>query len=265
MSDNKELPDTARKGSNTTGFLFDSPDAPIALYISGRQHAGENLQDILQSRPKELGPMHVMADGSSNNNPKELNLNIIMHNCLTHGMRKFTDLGDYYSKECLKIIEFFSNVYKNDRHAKNEGMSDKERQKHHEKYSTPIMRELKEYLTTLLKDKKKCEPNGELYRAINYVLKRWEELTHFLSVPGAPLDSNSVEQLLKVIIRVRKTAMFYKTENSAFISSAILSLIKTSVINDVNPLQYLILPYNDMKVMSSNHLKNGSLGIITNG
>lgn len=239
-AENKELSENDRKGSNTTGFIFDSPEAPIALYISSRQHAGENLRDVLELRSKELGPMRAMGDGSSNNNPKDLELNIIMHNCLTHGMRKFTDLGDYYHEEGLKIIEFFSKVYKNDKHTKQLNMTAIERLAYHQKNSAPLIRDLKEYLSSLYQDKKKCEPNGELYGAIKYVLKRWEELTRFLTVAGAPLDSNSVEQLLKVIIRVRKVAMFFKTENSAFISSSILSLIKTSIINGKNPLLYLI-------------------------
>ena len=39
-------------------------------------------------------------------------------------------------------------------------------------------------------DQKQVEPNSGLGVAMRYMLKRWETLTRFLSVPGAPLDNN---------------------------------------------------------------------------
>ena len=44
---------------------------------------------------------------------------------------------------------------------------------------------------------KQVEPNSGLGEAINYMLKRWETLTRFLSVPGAPLDNNIAKRALK--------------------------------------------------------------------
>jgi len=40
----------------------------------------------------------------------------------------------------------------------------------------------------------------------------WETLTRFVSVGGAPLDNNLVEQALKQFIRQRNHALCYKTE-----------------------------------------------------
>ena len=34
------------------------------------------------------------------------------------------------------------------------------------------------------------EPNSGLGKALNYLLKRWDELTLFLRWAGAPLDNN---------------------------------------------------------------------------
>ncbi len=229
-----------RKGTYTTGLLFDHDGKNIALYISGRQYAGENLNDTLKHREAGLQSMHVMADGSSNNNPGTLNLDIVMHNCLTHSRRQFYDLSDYYEEESLKVIDFIAEIYKNDKYTKENKLSANERLKYHKKKSAPILQELKKYLEGLLLDKKKCEPNGALTGSINYVLNRWTEITRFLEIPNAPLDSNAVERLLKVIIRMRKTAMFFKTESSAKISSSLLSVIQTCVENKENPLSYLI-------------------------
>jgi hypothetical protein len=36
-----------------------------------------------------------------------------------------------------------------------------------------------------------------LGQAIRYMQDRWQELTQFLRVPGAPLDNNATERILK--------------------------------------------------------------------
>ena len=40
---------------------------------------------------------------------------------------------------------------------------------------------------------RKVEPNSGLGQALTYMLKRWEPLTRFLEVPGAPLADSGQE------------------------------------------------------------------------
>ena len=61
----------------------------------------------------------------------------------------------------------------------------------------------------------RVEPNSVLGEAITYMRKHWDELTLFLRVPGAPLDNNACERVLKKAILHRKNARFYKTRNGA--------------------------------------------------
>ena len=71
-------------------------------------------------------------------------------------------------------------------------------------------------------------------------MKRWETLTQFLRVEGAPLDSNVVERALKLIIRQRKNSLFYATAHGAGVASLLTSLIATCVQAGVNALEYLV-------------------------
>jgi transposase len=54
-------------------------------------------------------------------------------------------------------------------------------------------------------EQRKVEPNSGLGQAITYMLKRWEPLTRFLEVPGAPLDNN-VSNAARGIRNVMPTA-----------------------------------------------------------
>ena len=71
------------------------------------------------------------------------------------------------------------------------------------------------------------------------MLKHWEPLTLFLRVPGAPLDNNLCEQVLKQAILHRKNSLFFKTEHGAYIGDLFMSLIYTCRLNRVNPFHYL--------------------------
>jgi hypothetical protein len=68
----------------------------------------------------------------------------------------------------------------------------------------------------------------------------WETLTRFLSIPGAPLENNLVERVLKLFIRQRKNSLFYRTEHSAYIASVLTSLIATCLYAGVNVLDDLV-------------------------
>ena len=66
---------------------------------------------------------------------------------------------------------------------------------------------LKDWMAQQL-EAKQVEPNSRLGQAFNDLLKRWAALTGFLRIPGAPLDNNPVEQVLKLSVRYRNNSLF---------------------------------------------------------
>jgi transposase len=72
------------------------------------------------------------------------------------------------------------------------------------------------------------------------MLKHWEPLTRFLSVPGAPLDNNIAERALKMAILHRKNSLSYKTLHGARVGDIFMSLIHSCELNRVNPFDYLM-------------------------
>ena len=101
------------------------------------------------------------------------------------------------------------------------------------------MNEMKGYCKALIDDQK-TEPNSNLGKAINYMLKHWEGFTLFLRKPGVPLDNNADERLMKRSVLNRKNGLFFKTEFGAHIGDILLSIIETCQLNNVNPYHYLI-------------------------
>ncbi|MBA3916215.1 MAG: transposase, partial [Acidobacteriales bacterium] len=83
-----------RTGVFTSGIVSTGADWKIALYFTGRQHAGENLAEVLKRRAAELGAPIQMCDALSRNVPKlPGGVEILVANCLAHGRRHFVELA----------------------------------------------------------------------------------------------------------------------------------------------------------------------------
>lgn len=223
-----------RTGMYTTGIIANHEGHKIALFLNGQQHSGENAGDILKLRDPEKEPIIQMCDALSANVPK--GIQTILSNCLSHGFRKFDELRKYFPEQCIIITRLLSRVFKFDQDT--HGMSSAERLIYHQTHSKPLMDELARYMASLLAERR-VEPNSDLGAAIKYMQKHWEKLTRFLTVAGAPIDNNVVERALKIAIRNRKAAMFYRTTYSANIGGMITSLIYTCDLAGQNPHHYL--------------------------
>ena len=228
--------DPKRKGVYTSGVVSTNDGRTIALFFTGRRHAGENLAEVLQHRASELGPPIQMCDALSRNVPKELET--ILSNCLAHGRRQFVDVVANFPAECRHVLEELGKVYGTDAVARQRDLSPAERLQLHQSESGPVMDGLKDWMTKQLDDRL-VEPNSGLGEAIAYMLKHWDKLTLFLRKPGAPLDNNIAERALKRAILHRKNAMFYKTENGARVGDLYMSLIHTCQLCGVSPFDYL--------------------------
>ena len=225
-----------RKGLFTSGIVSTREGRRIALFFSGRKHAGENLKDVLMERAAELDPPIQMCDALSRNLPGELET--IVANCLAHGRRQFVDVAEHFPEPCRHVLESLAVIYRNDAIARKRDLSPAARLEFHQAESGPTMAELHAWLARQLEDRL-VEPNSSLGGAIAYMLKHWEKLTLFLRVPGAPLDNNLCERVLKKAILHRKNALFFKTTNGARVGDIFMSLIHTCEFCGANPFDYL--------------------------
>jgi hypothetical protein len=209
------------------------------LFISGPQHAGENMSDLLKQRSEEQPAPVLMADALNHNTPKlPSELEVVLGNCILHGRRQFTDIFEAFPVECRHVIDELKRIYQHDAQARAEGMDPQARLAFHQEKSGPVMAALKKWMESQLTDKL-VEPNGGAGKAINYFLKRWDRLTLFLRHAGAPLDNNLVERALKKSAQHRKNSLFYKTQHGAQVGDLYMSIIHTCELNQVNSFRYM--------------------------
>ena len=178
-----------RKGLYTSGVVALRGDVRVALFFSGRRHAGENLSEVLAHRVAELPPPIQMCDALSRNLPRELHT--ILAHCLAHARRQFVEVYERFPEPCRHLLESLAVVYHNDAMAREQELSPEARLLFHQEKSGPTMQDLQAWLNQQL-DEKLAEPNSGLGRAIAYMLRHWDKLTLFLRVAGRPAGQQRV-------------------------------------------------------------------------
>ena len=238
-----------RTGMQSTALVVESGEHTICLYFSGRAHAGENLKAVLTKRDPGRDPPLVMSDALAHNEAPGVEL--IRCHCMAHGRRQFTDIDSAFPEAAQEVVSALKDVFDHEEQSRKAQMSPADRLGYHQTLSAPIMATLKTWMKRQIAQRE-VEPNSSLGKAFRYWLDRWDTLTQFLRVPGAPLDNNTVERALKLIIRQRKNSLFYATAHSAYVASLLTSLIATCVQAKVNAMEYLVALQDNRSAVFAN-------------
>ena len=229
-----------RSGIFTTGIVCEGglgEGVRIRILRTGRRHAGENLNRLLAGRETKQPPPLQMCDALRRNEPAGHPTELC--HCLAHARRQFVDIHESFPKECRRVVEDLAKVYLVDDECRQERLDPERRLRRHQERSAPVLENLRREFQEGL-EKRKIEPNSGLGAAVGYMLDRWETLTKFLKVAGAPLDNNESERLLKAAILHRKNSLHYKTQRGADVGDTFMTVIETCRANGVNPFRYML-------------------------
>ena len=237
--ENKTADSDSRVGMFSTGIMAQLEQNTIYIMATGRNHAGENIGELLEQRQAETRSL-LMCDALSRNVSIKADIKklLIICFCLVHARRNFYECYDDYPELCEFVLESFAKIYINDAYCKQQKFDKYQRLQYHREHSRPVMKELYSRCRQQF-DEKLIEPNSSIGDAIKYLIKHRRQLTRFLRVPGAPLDNNSCERLIKRAITYRKNSLSYRNLYGAFVGDVLMTLIFTAHQAEINPVAYL--------------------------
>lgn len=241
----KEIPDRrTNKPRHRTGVYTSAVVAEldtgqsVYLFKTNIGHAGEWFDEILQSRQATAPPPLLMSDALNRNQPSVID-SFIWCKCNAHARREFYDCLSHVG-ESKTVIEQYEWIWRNDTHCDEKNLDAQARRRYHHEHSLPVMERLREQCEAWLAPGSEIEENSTFGRACQYFLNHYEQLSRFCHVPGAKLDNNRVEQVLKLIILGRKNSLFYKTQKGADVGDILTSVLGTAVANGINVFDYLV-------------------------
>jgi len=227
-----------RTGINATCVYLDTEEARVVLFFTGRHHAGEIIDRILEHRRASTKKLVALTDAASKNFSHGHTEQLEHAVCNAHCYLKFRAVKDQFPAEYAVAGEVYKQVFDNDDQAKALGLGPDERMLYHREHSKPQMLRLWGMCQEKI-DGNLVEPNSPLWEPVSFVINQWPRLTKFYEVPGVPLDSNLVEQALIIPVRYLAGSFAYQTQNGADVGDRHMSLIATANANGIEPVAYL--------------------------
>ena len=147
--------------------------------------------------------------------------------CWAHARRKFVDLhhasGSPIANEAIQRI---AALYRIEADARD--LDPDARRRWRQQHALPKIEEVDRWLTAL---RPQVLDAGGTLTAIDYTLKRWAALTHYLDVGRFPIDNNPIENAIRPIAIGRKNWLFAASDTAGRRAAAIMSLLATAKAN----------------------------------
>jgi len=245
------------KGKADTGRLwnyvrddrpFGGADPPAVVFRYSRDRRGEHPQAHLATWSGIL-----QADAFAGYNElyaadRKAGL-ILEAGCFAHARRKFFELADVEGAArkksrgektgqiypiALEAVQRLDALFEIERTIN--GKSAEERLAIRQALSAPLMDELHTWLTEQLA---KLSRHHDLAKAINYMLRRWDGFSRFLTDGRVCLTNNAAERALRCVPLGRKAWLFCGSDRGGQRAAIVYSLIQTCRLNDVDPQAWL--------------------------
>ncbi len=211
---------------------FEEPNKPkLLVYEFAMGRAGKYASQFLQDFKGTLvcddyqGYKHLFTE----------QYGITEAGCMAHARRKFFDLNksaqSQIAHEALRIIGQLYGIEAEIKH-----LDARQRQDERERRSKPVCDALRQWLIDHLAQ---VPPGTKIANAIEYSLKRWTALTHFLKDGRVPIDNNHIENRIRPIAVGRSNWMFIGSERAGTRAAAVMSLIQSAKLNGHDPYLYM--------------------------
>ena len=213
-------PETVR-GKNHQAYLwqYSQPGGVVVFdFRMGREREGPrrflgNFEGILQSDGYAAYD-HVGGP------------NIVHAACWAHARRKFFQAVELNPKDqsAIGIVARIDELFGVDARARDQALSQEERQLLRLDKSKPLLEQIKTQIQTARSD---ALPKSALAKACNYTLTLWTRLSRFLDYPQLELSNNVAENSMRPVAIGRRNWIHIGSEQAGPRVAAIVSVVET--------------------------------------
>ena len=91
------------------------------------------------------------------------------------------------------------------------------------------------------------DQNSQMYKALNYVIRHYEELTAYLDIPEMPLDNNDTEREIRAMVMGKKAYLFCQTDDACERAAMMYSFFGACKVKGKNPERWLTYVLDHIK------------------
>lgn len=245
------------KGKTETGRIwtyvrddrpFGGAEAPAAMFYYSRDRRAEHPREHLSRyaglfQADAYGGYQDLYDAGRQPGP------LIEAACWAHARRPFFQMADIeeaarrkahkeaggaLSPIAIDVVRRMDEIFAIERDQW--GKSPDQRLAERQRAVRPLVEALRE---VMIQKRSTLSPKHDLAKAMTYMLKRWPAFTRFLDDGRACMTNNAAERALRGVALGRKSWLFAGSDRGGQRAAAMLSLIVTAKMNDVDPRAWL--------------------------
>ena len=181
--------------------------------------------------------------------------NIKLQRCWAHARRKYMDILKAMPKEAreksivFKIVEKMNKLFKIEEKAHKNKLFGQDLIDLRHKEELPIINEIRDLVF-----KYNPKQGSAFEGAINYTKKIWDDLLPYLDEPYLELSNNLAERCVKPFVINRKVFQTSGSEAGAIYTVKLFSIIRTAIINGLDPYRYIKYVLENIKNKSIDDL-----------
>lgn len=228
--DPKRAPGSTHRGTVTT-FVGDRK------VVFMEYHPSAAAESVIWRRLKDFSSK-VLCDGSNAFDRlfNGLVASAMAFFCNAHARRKFKPLAQSDDPTARWAMKQYAQVYRVETLADERKLVGPERAELRQRYSLPIMDEMRDVFTPMLD---KHPPSEPILRPIRYFLKRFEGLTRFIDHGNVPPDNNFSEETLRAARLLENNSLFAGNQRFAAYHATAWALMKSCKLAGINPVTWL--------------------------
>jgi transposase len=196
--------------------------------------SGENVREFLRLETPSAWKGTLVTDGFSGYRAC-FDKGVTSAQCMAHARRKFHELWvNHGSQVGRQALRFHQSLFRIEREMENK--TAEERRRIRQRKSRRVLAVFHRWLVA---QRQLVPPGSATIKAIDYSLKRWGELTHFVDDGDVPISNNWVENHIRPIALGRSNWLFAGSLRAGKRAAAIMSLLHSARINGHEPYAYL--------------------------
>ena len=209
-------------------------DTKAVVFNFAETRSGENVRGFLRQDTERGWTGTLVTDGFSGYKAT-FERGVTEAGCMAHARRKFHELwANHGSKVGEQALRYFQLLFRIEDEIA--AATTEERQRVRRRKSRRVAAALHKWLLA----QRRLVPEGSATaKAIDYSLKRWTALTHYIRHGDVPISNNWVENQIRPIALGRSNWLFAGSLRAGKRAAAIMSLVHSAKMNGHDPYAYL--------------------------
>ena len=222
---------------------------PIFL-VNTKNKCGRGKADIMDNLKDWTGNVFMCDAYAGYDWMKKID-SLILCRCVAHGRR----MSERALKENPPLAQiallFYQESYLVEEMIKEKGLTGVEKAKFRREHAGPIWETFKLWAASAILDVPK---DSLIFKALNYLIRNYDELTHYLDIPEMPIDNTDTERLIRDMVMGKKSYLFCRDLDACKRAAMMYSLFGACKVLDKNPERWLCHVLKNIKTTPNDKL-----------